>query len=325
MTLDEFKNYVQEHILDERPELKETAKVTIETIIKNNGKKLSALSIKEEDTSIVPTIYLEYHYQDYVNGKAMEECIEDMLLIYDRFHLPKGMMFDLPLDYEDTKRSIVAKLVNYRMNEELLRDIPYFRYGDLAVTFAISVHSEEMGTGLIRITRDLMKDWNVDEEELLECSLENMQLFDEPEIVGMYLFTDEEGNAYLEEGELPDEITEDLPDKIDAGMYVLTNESKFLGATGLLRLDLIQSFADRAGKNIFIIPSSIHELILVPDFGRVRVDEMRDMVKTVNSTQLKREDILSNNVYYYDRKNHKISVAGSDNPMILQRGERKCS
>lgn len=318
MLFEEFKDYVVEHILDNRLELKERAKIHVAKVKKNNGKELTSLTIMEEGTNMAPTLYLEYHYGDYINGRSIEECMDDMLYVYDKYKMPFDIHMEFIESFENASEKIVAKLINYEMNRDYLEDKPYFRYGDLAVIFQVKYESFRFGLGATTITNPILDDWEIKDEELLNCALANMEKNDEVKIVSMFVFTDENGNPLI--------AKEDLPKNIGPGMYVLSTKDGINGAVGMLRLDLIQNFADRAEKNVYIIPSSIHEVILVPDFGRISIEELKDMVESVNANQVAEEEILSNNVYFYNRKTHKISVAGTKNCIILRNGrEELCS
>ena len=65
-------------------------------------------------------------------------------------------------------------------------------------------------------------------------------------------------------------------------LYVLSNQKRAYGARAILRTDLLQAFAMGAGRNLYILPSSVHELILIPDNGNYSVDDMRETVRTIN-------------------------------------------
>ena len=98
-------------------------------------------------------------------------------------------------------------------------------------------------------------------------------------------------------------------DDADEMMFVATVPGKDSGAGILVYQDFMDKAAERVGGDFFILPSSIHEVLLVIDTGDMKADALRDMVKHINKAELKPEDILSDNVYHYDSKEHIFELA----------------
>lgn len=71
---------------------------------------------------------------------------------------------------------------------------------------------------------------------------------------------------------------------------------------------LLQEFADRVGSDVFILPSSIHETLLIPANADMDTEYLRDMVRTVNRTKVAPDEILSDNVYYYSRLTDRVEL-----------------
>ena len=95
-------------------------------------------------------------------------------------------------------------------------------------------------------------------------------------------------------------------DKGAPSMAVFTNRSRFYGAAGLLLLGMMEEYAKKMGSNLFLIPSSVHELILIPDDGRLPAKALNQMVKEVNREEVLPMDQLSGHVYYYDRESRLV-------------------
>ena len=107
--------------------------------------------------------------------------------------------------------------------------------------------------------------------------------------------------------ELIEEMTGVKLEQADGvSMYVLTNQAKLNGASVMLYSDKIRELADRLQSDLIILPSSVHEVLLLPDDHEKKYDFYRQMVEEVNATQVEPEEILSYNLYRYNRKKEEI-------------------
>jgi hypothetical protein len=88
--------------------------------------------------------------------------------------------------------------------------------------------------------------------------------------------------------------------KVNEKMYVLSNDRGINGASTLLYPNVLYDFASSIRMNFYILPSSIHECILVPDTGKLSKAALKEMVKDVNDSHVSADEVLSNEVYYYD-------------------------
>ena len=151
----------------------------------------------------------------------------------------------------------------------------------------------------IRVNNSLMELWGATEEELYWAAMENLK--SEPyiiqpiaELLG--------GMAGIPTGEMPK-----LPEEMTK-QHVLTTESCRYGVAGMLRKDLMEGFAEQAGGSFYILPSSVHELILLPDTADICAEELKKMVKEVNESVVAREEWLSEDVYYYDSEKRRVML-----------------
>lgn len=196
-------------------------------------------------------------------------------------------------DYEKVKERICFKLIHYKRNESLLHGIPHFAYLNLAVVFYYAYEGKELGKGTILVRNSHMKSWGVTREELYQAAKENTRRIFPPELVNM-----EDLIQRMTERE---EVEELFP------MFVLTNTCKQFGAVCILYKEQLEQVAAKMKKNLYLLPSSVHEMILLPDCGE-RPETLRRMVEEVNETQVAEEEILSDSVYYYDRMVGQVSL-----------------
>lgn len=314
VSFNEFVTYVKEEIGRIKGSDYE---VRINHIIKNNSIELDGLVILRKGESISPNIYLNSYYDNYTKGVTMTSIIEEVIAVYEN---SKNDDFSQPFEYydfESMKPSIIYRIINLEKNKSLLNTIPYLSFLDLAITFHCLVRSSGEGIGTIRITYDLLKCWNANLEEIANLAKNNT-----PKLFPAIIRTMEEvirdilnnkDSSALDENNIQDswENTEGFQlsdDKYQASMYVLSNVKGINGASCLLYPEAIKVLANKLNTDFYILPSSIHELILIPIMNNMKVSDLNSMVIDVNDTQVPSEDILSDHVYIYRRIDDAISL-----------------
>lgn len=269
--------------------------VIVQKLNKNNGIVLYGLTVLEDEINISATIYLEPYYEVY-EDTGMEYIVDRLERVYEENKPEQSFDISKILDYESIKENLRAKLINYELNREFLKEVPHRRFLDLAIVAYIALEMEEKieGNATITVKNNLQQTWKVDTEEMIDTALENIKgdvvVADMSEYMDMSLF----GN------------TKKLFD-----IYVITNRLKLHGAVAMLQKDRLKQFSDELKKEtLTILPSSIHEcLIINAEDEPKNTEELREMVKEVNETVVSDQDILSNNVYIYNRTTDKITIA----------------
>ena len=105
-------------------------------------------------------------------------------------------------------------------------------------------------------------------------------------------------------------------------MYVLTNQSKTNGAGVLVQDGVLEKVGGMIGSDFYVLPSSIHEVLIVPDNGNMRLAELEDMVREVNATQVAPEDLLSDKVQYYDLETKTLGLK-QEKSVLKQLADKK--
>lgn len=295
MSMEGFCKCIQ---IDFQKKLGDRYSVTVKDVVKNNGVKLKGLIIQAPHQNICPTIYLEYFYQMYCENQTDDDSLKDIEMAIYKSYLESNNKSKMDMswftDWSKIKDRICCKVINYDGNRELLMSIPHFHILDLAVVFYYSYHDEIMGSGTIQIYNSHLEMWGVTKEELLEVAKENTQkLF--PSVVSSMV---EMAISCLGTGELSMEEVR----ACEAGMpmYIVSNKQKVYGAINLFNVELLRDFANTKNKcNFWILPSSLHEVLLVPDDGRACAVELLNMVTEVNSTQVMPEEVLANSIYKF--------------------------
>ena len=279
--------------------------VRINKVMKNNGVVLSGITLIHEDSKISPTIYLNNYYEAYEKGQTtLKTIVKEVVDTYDRNKVSRSVNISAFMDYEKIKGRIIYKLINTERNRELLSDVPSIAFHDLSIVFQCLVSEEKFGNATIMIHNAHLKIWNITVQELYEAACVNTPKLQKYDIKNMRDIINEMISDDMQYDELycDDNADEQLP------MYVLSNQTRVQGASCMLYPDILKDFSTALNRDIFILPSSIHELILLPVMGDENCDELKSMVVDINETQVEREEVLSDSVYYYDRTEECIKM-----------------
>ena len=269
--------------------------VTVNKVTKNNGLTLDGIVIKPADTNIAPTIYLNGYYERYEDGAMdLSDVVESIL---DTYNHHNSVTFDVSTftDFDAVKNRICYKLVNTASNKKLLEDVPHRQLFDLSIVYYVMVSVEDGATGSILIHNIHLNFWDVTENDLYEYANINTSKILPAGIKSMFDTLSEMVDM------------EDLPNTDDF-MYVLTNKEKLQGASTILYTDVLSTFADKKNANLWLLPSSVHEWIIIPDDGNMNRETLSMMIQEVNSTQLAVDEILSDHPYYYNRTTKVLSA-----------------
>ena len=286
--------------------------VTVETKNKNNKAVYTGLHISRKGMEAEPLVYLDDYFRQHQNGNmTVPEAAECVV----RAGRKKGPSVEIRqfLEYENVKDSIVYRLINTEMNREFLADLPHMEFLDLSVVFCCLVMEEEDNPAFIWIHNIHMKLWDVTVEELYRAASENTQRLEKPELMNieevLYDVLPEEGFSLNENDRSMEEKTAGNNDAASTvPVYVLSSRKRLQGAACMLYPDLLRRIADRMDSSYYIIPSSIHELLLIPAAGFAARDELKAMICEINDTHVAPEERLSYSLYGYDRKENKVEI-----------------
>ena len=297
----EYKEFVEYIKMNAGYIAGEGGNITINHVIKNNGCEMDGLVIMEKGKDIAPTIYLDSLYELYTNGENIKSIIRQIELIYEQNK--NNVTFDVNIlkHFDTIKDKIVYKVVNYRSNEKLLEQVPHKRILDLAVVFYCLLDNEYGRSATALIYNNNLKNWNVTIDDVYKAALKNTPDLLHSKISSMAALFEKCGvNVDGEEV--------DLKDYVPSDMYVLTNESKLNGAACILYENVLYDFAQKLGADLYILPSSVHEVILLPKLSLFEKDELVNMVKEVNTEGVAADEVLSDHVYEYNRTERLITM-----------------
>jgi hypothetical protein len=286
MTYDQFKEIIQNQILNYLPKSYEESDVTLSKIVKNNDVVLDALTILPPNESICPTIYLDSYYKDWQDGKAMEGILEDISDFYMSGMKNSPDLNVLKLkDPGFIKENMCLRLVNKEKNLKLLEDRPYMPVADLAAIYYVSVDHQNDIQSSFALKNNLAKTLKLSDQELFDKALENTEKMFPAKITQL-------SNILSQMG---------MEETIDSDMLIVTNQSGLYGAAAMLYPDINEIIQDKIRGEYYLLPSSIHEMIILPAHPEnENIHELENLVKQINETELANDEILSNHVYQYD-------------------------
>lgn len=300
MKIEDFMEKVKNSVIEK---LGKEYQVTVCKSDKNNGVVCTGLRVQKNDCSVAPLIYLDEHFRQYKNGNTTLSSIVKYVVKESR---KKSPCVDIQqyLIYENIRKNVVYRLVNTESNRDLLEDIPHLEFLDLSIIFRCTVAQEDIGPASILIHNVHMKLWDITIQELYQDAVMNTPRLEEYEIKSMTEVMREIMTAENSDGSDQEEYMEEFSDSVP--MYVLSNKNRIEGAGCMLYPDLMKDFSDTIGSSFYIIPSSVHECLLLPPKEDVQGGEIRNMIKEINDTQVSIEERLSYSLYYYDKDEGRI-------------------
>ena len=265
-------------------------------VILNNGTTHIALILYKNGEKLHPQIYLERFFEDYKRGKTMKEILQDVMTTYEEAlkNINPDSLSGIE-DWEQVKGRLAFRLLSKERNKETLENYVYKDFLDLAAIVTFCAEIDEQGVKAIRVTHDLAERWNVSEEEILQATEENTEaLFPvrmEPILDTLCRVAD------ISRDDLPEEV---LAEEDSPQIMVLTNYLGVNGATVLLYDSFLQQVYEKLRGKFIILPSSIHEVIVMPLASAPPITDSQKMVEQINRSAVKEEEILSDSVYLYD-------------------------
>ncbi len=287
----------------------EEGRVTVNHIIKNNGRELDGLVIMERNSNISPTIYLNAYYEEYKNGRSIADIVIEIADIYSANKGKLNFDPDFFNDFDNVKEKIVYKVVNFDKNRRLLEEIPHKRFLDLAVVYYCMLERFADSNATVLINNAHLKIWNVSENDIYNAAVKNTPDLLKSCISPMSSIINNLKNEFDSDFEEDEELCGFHTESNEAGeMYVLTNSIKINGAACIFYKNVLKNFAEKIDSDLYILPSSIHEVILLPKLDMFKRDDLVNMVREVNHEGVSQEEVLSDNVYIYNRREGVISL-----------------
>lgn len=304
-----FKDVAKEKFLSYMPEKYQDMEIRVKSREKINC-RMDGLSLWKADgeKTIFPTIYINDMYEKYLKSGNLQEVLQDAARAMDKAFMQSPQ--NLQIDVHAAKDSIIFQLINTKQNEDMLRDVPHREFQDLSIIYrwVVNTDDEEIYSTVIR--NSLAKELGMGEEQLFNLAAENTRRILPPTVKSM--------NEVMRDMFAADGMPKELADLLigekppEQTMWIISNERGDCGAASMLYEDKLHKLAESVGNDLYILPSSIHEVIAVSvEMGGP--EELAQMVADVNMEEVDIRDRLSNQVYHYDKDLRKLTLA-TDTP-----------
>ena len=299
----DFYESVREGILAHLPMGYEDAEVSLTRQVKNNDTEKCGITIRRPGESICPIIYLDDFYKQYEDGKPIDALIGRIVDL--RINLSPGIAEEINpqslADYEAVRPRLQMRIFDTEKNEKKLEEIVHHSYGDFSAGYSIMLGESKERSMSVMITPSMMDMWGITKRRLHDDTI-LADLGREPVLADM-------GSMMMSFGEgtdcrnfLKENVPLD-PQSVELPMFVLTSRERMHGAGLILNPVVQQKIANILGGDYYVLPSSIHEVLVMPNTGDHNARELTEMVREVNRTMVAPEEVLSDKVQLYDSRN----------------------
>lgn len=300
-----FEEFIENVLEAIRVKVGGTFQVKKHDVIKNNNVKRTGIDVIKNGEDIGSCVYLDEFYREYESdGMRFDEIVDEVYRLIMKHKDDDALEFDISgfKKWETVRENVYAKLINAEQNKELLEEIPHRAFMDLAVVYyAVARDSAREDIGTILIYNGHMEMWGQEEKTLYQTAMINMRADGEADLAAIETVIKR----------IAPEITfPSVPCNVpwDTRMYILTNCHKRFGAAEILDKKTLRMIADKVGDRFIVLPSSVHETIVLPPKDETEYEWLAAQVREVNDTQVDIEERLSYHVYVYSRDEEALQI-----------------
>ena len=276
------------------------------SVVKNNGMEKTGMILESDEYNIAPAIYLEEFFEQYQKGMSIDRIVNEILEFYEKVKVEEDYDVSQLSLYENVKKKVACKLVNTEKNQQMLKEVPHIPLLDLSIVFYILVDVDEKGSATIQIRNEHIENWNVNVEQLYKDAKLNVKCLIPARLMCMQHVI--EKLCDISKGEGKDLLKAKFPPENKEFMYILTNSIHQYGAAVLAYPNILEMASRIIGEDFYLLPSSIHEVILIPKSKSPDLKDLNEMINEVNETQVQEEEVLSDHAYYYEKNTHTLMM-----------------
>ena len=304
MNYSEFLEYAAKNIKDYLPPEYQEADVRLDTVSKTN-EQYTGLTVRQEDQTAAPVVNMKLFYEQYEVSGSLNQIMKDMANVV-QMEKPPILGIDSLKDYEQVKNHLFIRVSSPEGNEEIMADSPHRFEADLLMTYHIYMPSQDVGFMSARVTNQMMESYGITEQKMHDDAVVSTAKLMPPRVQSMM--------------KMLTGIEEEEPQ-----MIIVTNEQGTLGAGALFCTGVMDQVKEVMKGDYFILPSSQHEVIAVPDNGSFERSALESMVREANHTVVDLTDKLSDEVYHYDSRNRLFERADAFEKRTQEKGMERGS
>lgn len=293
LTYEQFKTEITENIKDYLPEEYKEAEVKLSTVNKI-GKTYDGLSVRPKNKFYSPAANINMFFDAYESGETLDEIMRNIADVLQTETPDHVKDISWVFDYEKVKERLFIRVSNADKNKNIIESAPHKKVEDLIITCHIAVNQGPNNMASTIVNKELLERYGVTEEQLFEDAMENAPEVSPVRIDSMYDFI---SHMVPEFEENPDEAK---------SMYIVTNKTNTYGAAAIFYSGILDKMYEKFGGSFIVLPSSVNEVIIVPDYGRYK--DLKKMVEDINESSVEPEERLSNSVYKYDAESKSLCI-----------------
>ena len=299
MSYDVFKSVVTERIKEYLPQSFTFYDVDVHTVYKTN-EKLDCMTLVPHGCVgkvMCPTVYLNERYEDFKECEDIDMILREIAWVIINYSavIPEDFDFDL----SGRKDHIVMNIMNTEKNEEFLSTVPHREILDFAIMYRMVIQLSHSGIDTIMITNQVAEELGMSEEDLFRAATKNTR-----DLFPVKILTIQE---MCDGREMPEEEQDEYL-KRHCEPFIVTNDSFINGSAYLAQPEILRRISKKIQDSYYAVPSSVNEFFVLPA-ENADLDSLRDMLRSGNSEATQIREVLSDNVYYYDRERQELMIA----------------
>ena len=293
LTYEQFKTEITENIKDYLPDDYKEAEVKISTVNKI-GNTYDGLSVRPKNKIYSPAANINMFFDAYERGETLDKVMRNIADVLQTETPDHVKDISWVFDYEKAKDRLFIRVSNADKNKSIIESAPHKKFEDLIITCHIAVNQGPNNMASTIVNNDLLERYGVTEDQLFEDAMENAPEVSPVRIDSMYNVI---SHMVPEFEENPDEAN---------SMYIVTNKTNTYGAAAIFYSGILDKMYEKIGGSFIVLPSSVNEVIVVPDYGRYK--DLKKMVEDINESSVEPEERLSNSVYKYDAESKSLCI-----------------
>lgn len=290
MDFKEFVNKLEQDLKDAMADISPGATVDVRSVEKLQEGSYTGITISPAGGNVGMNLNANQLFDQMQDGQSYVGVLAVAVSTAERglHDMPAVDVSEL-MNYEAAKKYLCFDVVGSDRNADMLEKVPHTDKENISMVYRLQLDSTENGAATVLITNAMMEQFGVTKEQLHADAMENAQEIRPADFRTM-------AAVMAEMMGMPEEMMADMAPP----MYVATNQDKVQGAAVMFYPDFMDQAAKELGGDIFILPSSVHEVLILPDDGNMNAQELKEMVTSINASEVSPEDRLTDSVYHYD-------------------------